>query len=79
MTKVRIIFWNYVFEADERMSCIQNLSGGYNLNSDNIFFGTHKNCQNLIVPNVLSYQQQKIGYVDYFLMTDSFGSEPIKF
>jgi len=59
ITKVRIRFCNYLLEADERMSCIQNLSAGYNLNSDNIFFGTHNNCQNLIVPIVMSCQPKK--------------------
>src|ERR1700685_936057 len=36
ITQVRIRFWNYLFQADKRISCIQNLSGGYNLNLDSI-------------------------------------------
>ena len=37
ITQVRIRFWNYLFQADKRISCIQNLSGGYNLNLDSLF------------------------------------------
>jgi hypothetical protein len=36
ITQRRIRFWSYVFQADKRISHIQNLSGGYNLNLDNI-------------------------------------------
>jgi hypothetical protein len=35
ITQGRIRFWNYLFQADKRISHIQNLSRGYNL--DNIF------------------------------------------
>jgi hypothetical protein len=35
--QVRIKFCNYLFQADKRISHVQNLSGGYNLNLDNIF------------------------------------------
>jgi hypothetical protein len=31
---VKIIFWNYLFQANKRISHIQNLSGGCNLNLD---------------------------------------------
>jgi hypothetical protein len=37
ITQGRIIFWNYLFQVDKRISHIQNLSRGYNLNPDNIF------------------------------------------
>src|SRR5882762_3073323 len=37
ITQGRIRFWNYLFQADKRISRIQNLSGGYNLNLYNIF------------------------------------------
>ena len=37
ITQVRIKFWNYLFQANKRISHIQNLSGGYNLSLDNIF------------------------------------------
>jgi len=37
ITQGRIRFWNYLFQVDKRISHIQNLSGGYNLNLDNIF------------------------------------------
>src|SRR6267154_164427 len=37
ITQGRIRIWNCLFQADKIISCIQNLSGGYNLNLDNIF------------------------------------------
>jgi len=37
ITQRKIRFWNYIFQADKRISHIQNLSGGYNSNLDNIF------------------------------------------
>src|ERR1700734_4032499 len=37
ITQGRIRFWNDLFQADKRISHIQNLSGRYNLNLDNIF------------------------------------------
>jgi hypothetical protein len=37
ITQVRIGFRNYLFQTDKRISHIQNLSGGYNINPDNVF------------------------------------------
>ena len=76
ITQGRIRFWNYLFQADKIISCIQNLSGGYNLNLIAYLFREHNYCQNLILPIILSVQQKCFPYLDYFLMTKSlFGPE----
>jgi hypothetical protein len=41
----------------KKISHIQNLSGGYNLNLDKIFRG-HNYCQSIILPIILSGQQK---------------------
>jgi len=51
----RISFWNYLLQADRRISHIQNLSGGYNVNLDNTFVDLTKslaksNSDNSYVP-----------------------------
>src|SRR5882762_634467 len=53
ITQGRIRFWNYLFQADKRISRIQNLSGGYNQTCITYLFRGHNYCLNMIFPIIL--------------------------